>query len=117
MRANLAQAMQAQQQALEFMARTAMGNVRAVFAGSVPFLMLTGVLCAGWQMARAAVACQRHLAASDGAASEWPSRFLQVKLSTALFYGAHILPRAAALSSAVQAGTIVDACARKADIA
>ncbi|ANN77120.1 acyl-CoA dehydrogenase [Bordetella flabilis] len=117
MRANLAQAMQAQQQALEFMARTAMGNVRAVFAGSVPFLMLTGVLCAGWQMARAAVACQRHLAAADGAASEWPRQFLQAKLATALFYGAHILPRAAALSSAVQAGTVVDACARKADIA
>jgi alkylation response protein AidB-like acyl-CoA dehydrogenase len=117
MRANLAQAMQAQQQALEFMARTAMVNVRAVFAGSVPFLMLTGVLMAGWQMARAAVACRRHLGRADGVPTQWPVDFLQNKLATAIFYGAHILPRAAALSAAVQAGVVADACAVRSDIA
>ncbi|WP_427183599.1 acyl-CoA dehydrogenase [Bordetella bronchialis] len=117
MRANLAQAMQAQQQALEFMARTGMGNVRAVFAGSVPFLMLTGVLAAGWQMARAAVACHRHLQDAGNSPTEWSPDFLRNKLATAIFYGAHILPRAAALSAAVQAGVVTDTCAKYSDIA
>jgi alkylation response protein AidB-like acyl-CoA dehydrogenase len=118
MRANLAQAIQAQQQALGFMAQTAAANVRAVFAGSVPFLMQTGVLYTGWQMARAAVACQRYLGQSPAAgAPPWPRDFLHNKLATALFYGAHILPRAMALSSAVQAGVVVDACAQRSDIA
>jgi alkylation response protein AidB-like acyl-CoA dehydrogenase len=117
LRVNLGQAMQAQQQALEFMARTGMSNVRAVFAGSVPLLMLTGVLMAGWQMARAALACQRHLRQADDGAADWPRDFLRNKLATAIFYGAHILPRAAALSAAVQAGGITDACAKYSDIA
>ncbi|HTK00497.1 MAG TPA: acyl-CoA dehydrogenase, partial [Bordetella sp.] len=117
LRVNLLQAMQAQQQALEFMARTGMSNVRAVFAGSVPLLMLTGVLLAGWQMARAALACQRLLRQADDGASEWPRDFLRNKRATAIFYGAHILPRAAALSAAVQAGGIVDASVRQSDIA
>ncbi|OZI61516.1 acyl-CoA dehydrogenase [Bordetella genomosp. 11] len=116
LRGNLAQAMQAQQQALEFMARTAMGNVRAVFAGSVPFLMLSGILMAGWQMGRAAVVCHRRLEGAD-AASEWPREFLRNKLATAFFFGAHILPRAAALSAVVQAGAVADTCAAYADIA
>jgi hypothetical protein len=118
LRTNLAQAMQAQQQALEFMGRTAMANVRAVFAGSVPFLMLNGVLIAGWQMARAALACRRHMdAAAGGGAAQWTEDFLRNKLATALFYGAHILPRAVALSSAVQAGLVTEACANRSDIA
>ncbi|AOB32048.1 acyl-CoA dehydrogenase [Bordetella sp. H567] len=115
--ANLAQAMQAQQQALEFMARTAMGNVRAVFAGSVPFLMLTGILVAGWQMGRTAIACERLLSEGDATGTEWSAEFLRNKVATAFFYGAHILPRAAALSSAVQAGVVVETCARYSDIA
>jgi alkylation response protein AidB-like acyl-CoA dehydrogenase len=111
MRTNLAQAMQAQQQAMEFMARSALGNVRAIFAGSVPFLMLTGYLYGGWQMARAALACQRRLAAGE------TDTFLSSKLATALFYGAHILPRTFGLSAAVHAGAVAEACANKADIA
>jgi alkylation response protein AidB-like acyl-CoA dehydrogenase len=118
MRANLEQAMQAAQQALEFMARTAMGNVRAVFSGSVPFLMLSGVLIGGWLMARAALACRRHLDRTDGPeAAGWPADFLRNKLATALFYGAHILPRAAALSALVQAGDVAEHCASQSDIA
>ncbi|OZI19608.1 acyl-CoA dehydrogenase [Bordetella genomosp. 9] len=116
MHANLGRAMQAQQQALEYMARTAMTQVRAVFSGSVPFLMLTGVLLAGWQMARAALACHRHLRPDDGGLAEWSPEFLRNKLATATFFGAHILPRAVALSAAVQAGDVVDACAAYSDI-
>jgi alkylation response protein AidB-like acyl-CoA dehydrogenase len=111
LRANLLAGMQAQQQCLEFMARTMLGNVRAIFSGSVPFLMLTGYLYGGWQMARAAVACQRRLAAGE------TDMFLSGKLATAIFYGAHILPRTLGLSAAVQAGTIVDAWAARANIA
>jgi len=82
----------------------AQANVRAVFAGSVPYLMLAGTVHGGWHMARAALACLRHLDAgeSDG--------FYRQKLATALFYGAHLLPRAGSLNAAMQAGATVARC-------
>ena len=38
----------------------------AVFAGSVPYLMLAGNLVAGWQMARALLVAEDRLAEGDG---------------------------------------------------
>ncbi|WP_144639034.1 acyl-CoA dehydrogenase [Bordetella genomosp. 13] len=112
LRDNLDQAIQAYQDAVAFVLEHATSNVRAVFAGSVPYLMLAGVVHGGWQMARAALACRRKLA---GQADADP--FYRHKLATALFYGAHILPRAFALSSAVRAGEVAEACGTQADIA
>jgi alkylation response protein AidB-like acyl-CoA dehydrogenase len=109
LRDNLAHAVRANEEALMFIATTAGTNVRAVFAGAVPFLMLNGVMQGGWQMARAALACRARLAQGEDA-------FLSAKLATALFYGAHILPRALALSAAVRAGDVVDACGARAGI-
>ncbi|OZI38467.1 acyl-CoA dehydrogenase [Bordetella genomosp. 10] len=111
LRDNLRRAMHAQAEALGFMRNQAAGNVRAVFAGSVPFLMLTGVLHGGWQMARAVLACRKMARAGEGDAA-----FLQAKQATAFFYGAHILPRAGALGAAVRAGDIVDTWAARANI-
>lgn len=82
-----------------------------MYSSSVPYLMLAGVVHGGWQMARAALACRRHLAARSGDA------FHRHKLGTALFYGAHILPRALALAAAVRAGDVADSCGSMADIA
>ena len=41
-------------------------DVKAAHAGAVPFLKLMGILCGGWQMARAAVAAQARLARHEG---------------------------------------------------
>ncbi|WP_026639350.1 acyl-CoA dehydrogenase [Bordetella petrii] len=110
LRVNFDQAIQAYEGAVAFILEHAQSNIRAVYAGSVPYLMLAGVVHGGWQMARAALVCQQQLA--DGSSDP----FYRSKLATALFYGAQILPRAQALSAAVQAGHIADACAAQADI-
>jgi alkylation response protein AidB-like acyl-CoA dehydrogenase len=69
------------------------------FAGAVPFLKLMGVVAGGWQMARAALACERKLA-SAGA----DKAFLEAKLATARFYGDHVLVQAPALRDIVVNG-------------
>jgi len=65
-------------------------NPRAVAAGSVPYLMLLGTVCGGWQMARAALVAQKKLAAANADES-----FYQAKIATARFYADHLLPRSA----------------------
>ena len=78
----VAQRLQAAREAfldvVNFMASTA--NPNAIYAGSVPYLMLAGNLMAGWQMARALLVAQQQLAAGVDAA------FMQAKITTARFY-------------------------------
>ncbi|MCG3186082.1 MAG: 3-methylmercaptopropionyl-CoA dehydrogenase [Rhodocyclaceae bacterium] len=71
-------------------------NIRAVAAGSVPLLQLMGVVCGGWQMARALLAAQRRLAADGG-----DRGFLHAKIATARFYADHVLVGAEALAETV----------------
>ncbi len=59
----------------------------AVFAGSVPYLMLAGNLVAGWQMARALLVAEERLASGRDA------DFMRAKIVTARFYAEHILSR------------------------
>jgi alkylation response protein AidB-like acyl-CoA dehydrogenase len=67
-------------------------EVRAVFAGSVPYLMLAGNVLAGWQMGRAALAAARMLGEGDGASGD--ADFARAKIATARFYADHVLTRA-----------------------
>ncbi|MCX5592769.1 acyl-CoA dehydrogenase [Alcaligenes endophyticus] len=71
-----------------------------VFLGSVPFLLLTGNVLSGWQLARAALVAAVALEQGD-------DEFLQRKLATAVFYASHILPRADALALAVADGELL----------
>jgi hypothetical protein len=73
-------------------------NPNAVFAGSVPYLMLGGNLVAGWQMARALLAAERSIAAGEDA------DFMKAKVATARFYADHILSRAPGLREAIVDG-------------
>jgi len=57
-----------------------------VLASAVPFLKLTGLVCGGWQMARAAHVALRRL---NEAGADAP--FLRSKLNTARFYADHLL--------------------------
>ncbi|MFT5658886.1 MAG: alkylation response protein AidB-like acyl-CoA dehydrogenase [Gammaproteobacteria bacterium] len=70
-------------------------------AGSigVNYLMLAGNVIGGWLMAQSAVAAQRHIDAGDDDA------FYRNKISTAVFYVEHILPRSEGLQRTVQAGS------------
>ncbi|MDH3647817.1 MAG: acyl-CoA dehydrogenase [Gammaproteobacteria bacterium] len=71
-------------------------------AGAVSFdlLMLTGLVTAGWQMARAALVAREKL--DQGAEG---SNFYQSKMVTAKFFAQHLLPRARAYGAAITAGS------------
>src|SRR3546814_17223093 len=62
----------AYEQAAGFMLANARTDLRALFMGSVPYLMLAGVVHAGWQIARAALACVEGVAAGTGQALPTP---------------------------------------------
>ncbi|OZI42189.1 acyl-CoA dehydrogenase [Bordetella genomosp. 5] len=111
LRDNFDQAIQAYESAVDYLLQHASTHPRAVYAGSVPYLMLAGIVHGGWQMARAALVSRRYLA--DGSSDP----FYRNKLGTALFYGAQLLPRALGLSATVRAGEVTDASAALADIA
>jgi acyl-CoA dehydrogenase len=74
----------------------------ASLAGGVPLLELTGIVAGGWQMARAALICERKLARGDGEPA-----FCDAKIATARFYAEHVLARAPALCSTVLEGAAV----------
>ncbi|MCS6944463.1 MAG: acyl-CoA dehydrogenase, partial [Sutterellaceae bacterium] len=70
-------------------------DVRAVYAGSVPYLKLAGITLCGWLMARAALAARRRLAC--GGQDE---AFLRAKLATARFFADHLLTAVPGLAAA-----------------
>jgi len=53
---------------VNFVAGNTKASPNAVFAGSVPYLMLAGNVMAGWQMARSLLSAQEALAAGNDAA-------------------------------------------------
>ena len=75
-------------------------DAKAVFAGSVPYLRLAGIVLSGWQMARAALIAQQKLKAG---ADDAP--FYQAKIATARFFADHILSQASGLRSAIVDGS------------
>jgi len=87
-RQRLDEAVTAYEEAVAHVLEHARQHPRGAFMASVPLLMLAGVVHAGWQLARSALAV--HKAAQDTAATDFHRR----KLTTALFYAAHLLPRA-----------------------
>jgi hypothetical protein len=66
---------------------------------SVNYLMLTGTVLGGWQMARAAVAAQKYLDTGDA-----NSGFYQSRIAVSRFYIEQVMPRAKAYLDAVLAG-------------
>ncbi len=71
-------------------------------AGSTPYLQLSGTVCAGWLMARQALAASRRLAAGEGDAA-----FLAAKIATARFYADHFLALAPGHLPGVRSGTTI----------
>ena len=84
---------------VEFVVAHGKTRPNAVFAGSVPYLMLAGNTVAGWQLARALLVAEERLSKGEGDAS-----FLQAKVATAHFYAEHILTRTSSLRAAILGG-------------
>ena len=85
----------------------AQADVRAVFLGSVPYLMLTGYVLGGWHMARAALVC---------AATGGDDTFMQNKFATAVFYAGYVLPRVQALDAAIHQGVTIERAMKYSDL-
>ena len=83
---------------IEFVAGNSKASPNAVFAGSVPYLMLAGNVFAGWQMARSLLAAQDELAAGNDAV------FMQAKITTAHFYADHLLAKAPGMRDSIVEG-------------
>ncbi|MEJ7687325.1 MAG: acyl-CoA dehydrogenase [Variovorax sp.] len=83
---------------VEFVAGQTKAAPNAVFAGSVPYLMLAGNLVAGWQLARSL------LVAEDLAAAGTDTAFMHAKIATARFYAEHILNKAPGIRDSIVDG-------------
>jgi alkylation response protein AidB-like acyl-CoA dehydrogenase len=83
---------------VDFVAGNTKASPNAVFAGSVPYLMLAGNLMAGWQLARALLVAEKAVAAG----TDVP--FMQAKVTTARFYADHILSQAPGVRDAIVEG-------------
>ncbi len=83
---------------VDFVVAGAKASPNAVFAGSVPYLMLTGNLVAGWQMARALLVAEAELAKGNDAV------FMQSKITTARFYADHILTKVPGMRDSIVDG-------------
>jgi hypothetical protein len=81
-----------------FVVQQGKASPNAVFAGSVPYLMLAGNLVAGWQLARALLVAEDLLAKGEDA------DFLRAKIATARFYADHLLARAPGLRDSIVEG-------------
>ncbi len=83
---------------VDFVAGNTKASPNAVFAGSVPYLMLAGNLVAGWQMARSLLVAQAQLA--QGIDVE----FMKAKITTARFYADHLLTKAPGMRDSIVDG-------------
>ena len=78
---------------VEFVVANMKSDPNAVFAGSVPYLKLAGIVLGGWQMARALLVAARK--------ARRRSAFYGAKIATAQFFAEHVLPLASALEASI----------------
>jgi alkylation response protein AidB-like acyl-CoA dehydrogenase len=98
MAARLKAAREAFLDVVDFVVAGAKASPNAVFAGSVPYLMLTGNLVAGWQMGRALLVAEAEQAKGNDAV------FMQSKITTARFYADHILTKVPGMRDSIVDG-------------
>ena len=106
MAARLEAARKAYLDVVDFVCGGAKASPNAVFAGSVPYLMLAGNLVAGWQLGRSLLVAQELLHTGQDEA------FMRAKITTAQFYAEHVLVKAPGLRD-----SIVDGAASVTDLA
>ena len=87
---------------IDFVASHTKSSPNAVFAGSVPYLMLAGNVMAGWQMARGLLAAEQALATGD--MGVFSAEFMRAKITTARFYADHLLTKAPGMRDSIVDG-------------
>jgi len=85
---------------VEFIAANGKSDIKAAFAGSVPYLKIAGIVFGGWQMARAAKIATAKLAEGGGDGS-----FYKAKIVTARFFADHYLSTSSAARIAIVEGS------------
>lgn len=88
------------EQVVNYVTGNIKSDIKGVFAGSVLYLKLAGIVLGGWQMARAALIAEEKLKAGQG-----DLRFYQAKVATARFFADHILSHAPAYCTAIVTGS------------
>ncbi len=83
---------------IDFVVAHTKASPNAVFAGSVPYLMLAGNAVAGWQMARSLLVAQEQM--SQGVEVD----FMKAKITTARFYADHLLTKAPGMRDSIVEG-------------
>ncbi|WP_194711555.1 acyl-CoA dehydrogenase [Noviherbaspirillum soli] len=99
-RNQLAAGSKALEEVVDYIVANMKSDIKAVFAGSVPYLKMAGIVLCGWQMARAALIAQKKLDAGEGDA-----RFYQAKIATARFFADHLLSQASSYRAAIVGGS------------
>ncbi|TAL97402.1 MAG: acyl-CoA dehydrogenase [Paraburkholderia sp.] len=79
--------------AVDFVMANVKRDPNAVFAGSVPYLKLAGIVLGGWQMARALLVAMEK--------REDDPSFYGAKIATAQFFAEHVLSQASALEASI----------------
>lgn len=93
---NLTLARKAYESVVEFIVAEYKADIKNVFAGSVPYLMLSGYLLTSWQMARSMMIAEDKL--------EEDKIFHSAKITTAQFHAEHLLNLVPALAQSVLKG-------------
>ncbi|MFS0755202.1 acyl-CoA dehydrogenase [Noviherbaspirillum sp. 1P10PC] len=99
-RNQLAAGSKALEEVVDYIVANMKSDIKGVFAGSVPYLKMAGIVLCGWQMARAALIAQKKLDAGEGDA-----RFYQAKIATARFFADYLLSQAASYRAAIVGGS------------
>lgn len=99
---NLTPARLAFEEVVQFVIANFKSDVKNVFAGSVPYLMMSGYLLTSWQMAKAMMIAEDKLADDK--------TFYSAKITTAQFHAEHLLNLVPAIAlSILKGGTSVNA--------
>jgi 3-(methylthio)propanoyl-CoA dehydrogenase len=93
MRHSLKDARDAFVRVVDFVVANGRSDPNAVFAGSVPYLKLAGIVLCGWQMARALIAAVTNNGNDQS--------FYDTKIATAHFYADFVMPQVFALEVSI----------------
>jgi 3-(methylthio)propanoyl-CoA dehydrogenase len=99
-RNQLAAASKALEDVVSFVVANTKSDIKSVFAGSVTYLKMAGIVLGGWQMARAALIAERKIKAGEGDA-----KFYAAKIATARFFADHFLTQAQGLRTSIVEGS------------
>jgi alkylation response protein AidB-like acyl-CoA dehydrogenase len=100
MRTALAESVEALTGVTDWIMTNGLADPIQALAGATPYLRIFGTVTGGWLLTKQALAAQAELDAGSA-----DTEYLSAKITTARFYAEQVLPQAAGLVPAVQAGS------------